>query len=171
MRHRVYYLLPDIQCARKTFEDLLINRIEQRHVHFMTGGSTLPSDMPEANIFQKTDLLHGAGAGMIFGGLLGIALGALIVFYFDFRGTSTEAGIVVIAALCGVLFGAWSASLVAAALPNSRLAAFYPEMEQGKILMMADLPARRVTEIEGMLAQRHPEMRFGGEESHMPIFP
>jgi hypothetical protein len=171
MRHRIYYMLPDLDSARKVLDDLLLSRIEQRHIHFLTGGLQLPPDMPEANILQKTDIVHGAGSGMIAGGLLGMALGAVIVFYFGFEERSTEALVVTLAAIVGLLFGAWSASLVAAAIPNTRLKAFYPDLADGKILLMADVPARRVTEIEQILKERHPEMRFGGEESHMPIFP
>lgn len=171
MRHRIYYLLPNLDSARKVLDDLLLARIELRHIHFLTTKLQLPPDMPEANVLQKSDIVHGAGSGMIAGGLLGLGLGAVIVFYFGFEDASTEALVVVIAAVAGVLFGAWAASLVAAALPNSRLTAFYPELDKGRILLMADVPARRVAEIEGMLRERHPEMRFGGEESHMPIFP
>lgn len=171
MRHRIYYLLPNLDSARKVLDDLLLSRIELRHIHFLSSRQQLPPDLPEANILQKTDIVHGAGSGMIAGGLLGMALGAVIVFYFGFAEASTEAMVVVIAALTGVLFGAWAASLVAAALPNTRLAAFYPELDKGRILLMADVPARRVSEIEGILRERHPEMHFAGEESHMPVFP
>jgi len=171
MRHRVYYLLPDIHSARKVRDDLLLSRIEARHMHFMTAGMSLPPDIPEASFLQKTDVVHGAGSGMIVGGLLGMALGAVIVFYFGFESESTEAAVVVIAALCGVLFGIWSATLMAAGIPNTRLKAFYPELEKGRILLMVDVPARRVSEIERLLADRHPEMHFGGEEPNMPIFP
>lgn len=171
MRHRIYYLLPNLDSARKVLDDLLLSRIELRHIHFLSSGQQLPPDMPEANILQKTDIVHGAGSGMIAGGLLGLGLGAVIVYYFGFPEPGTQATVVVIAALVGVLFGGWAASLVAAALPNTRLARYYPDLDKGSILLMADVPARRVVEIEDLLRERHPEMRFGGEESHMPIFP
>jgi hypothetical protein len=171
MRHRLYYLLPDIESARKTMDDMLLARIEQRHIHFLTGGSSLPSDLPEANFLQKTDVVHGAESGMIAGAILGMAVGVLIVFYFDLSAKSSEAVLVLVTTIFGLLFGGWAASMVAAALPNSRLKAFYPELEKGKVLMIADVPARRVAQIEALLAERHPEMRFSGEEPNIPIFP
>jgi hypothetical protein len=167
MRHRLYYLLPDIECARRTFDDLLLKRIEQRYVHFLAAG-TLPSDLPEANFLHKTDIVRGAEAGMLVGAVLGMGLGAIIVLYFDM---TSEALVVTTSTLVGVLFGGWAASLVAAAIPNTRLKDFYPEIEKGKVLMIADIPARRVTEIESVLAERHPEMRFRGEEPTIPVFP
>lgn len=171
MRHRLYYLMPDMVSARRAMDDLLLARIEQRHLHFMADGTPIPRDMPEANFLHKTDIVHGAGNGMIAGALMGMLIGAIVVFYFDIAARSTEAAVVLLLALGGLLFGGWAASLVAAAIPNTRLQAFYPEMQRGKILLMADVPARRVDEIETMMKTRHPEVRFSGEESHIPVFP
>ncbi|WP_353154300.1 DUF1269 domain-containing protein [Herminiimonas fonticola] len=166
MRHRLYYFLPDIDSARRTFDDMLLHRIEQRHVRFISGGAPLPPDMPEASFLLKTDVLHGAAAGMIVGAVLGIAFGALLIVYYDL-GEAT----VLVTTLLGIVFGGWASSMAAAAVPNSQLKAFYPALESGKILMIADVPSRKVEEIENMLAARHPEMKFGGEEPHIPVFP
>jgi hypothetical protein len=171
MRHRLYYLLPDIESARRTLDDMLLSRIEQRHIHFLTGGASLPPDIPEANFLHKTDVVHGAKSGMIAGTILGILLGVGLIFYFDLVKQSSGAALVLFTTICGLLFGGWASSMVAAALPNSRLAAFYPELEKGKILMIADVPARRVGQIEKVLAERHPEMAFCGEEPNIPVFP
>jgi len=168
MRHRLYYLLPDMDSARRTLDDLLLNRIEQRYIHFLSLGAPLPEDLPEANFLHKTDVVHGASSGMLIGSALGLALGALLVRYFDLP---SPPAFVIGACLIGLFFGGWAASLIAAALPNSRLKAFYPEIEKGKVLMIADIPARRVEQIEKVLAERHPETRFSGEDPHVPVFP
>ncbi len=168
MRHRLYYLLPDIESARRTFDDLLLNRIEQRHIRFLTSGASLPEDLPEAGFLHKTDVVHGAGAGMLVGAVLGTALGFLLVYYFSL---ASQAAVVLAMTLSGLLFGGWAASMVAAALPNSQLKSFYPELEKGKVLMIADVPARRVTQLEKLLAERHPEMQFSGEDPRVPVFP
>lgn len=166
MRHRLYYFLPDINSARQTFDDMLLNRIEQKHIRFLTNGAPLPDDMPEANFLLKTDVVHGFMTGTMIGAVLGIAFGALLTFYYELPQAA-----ILGTTLVGLLFGGWAASMAAAALPNSRLKAFYPELENGKVLMIADVPARRVEQIEKMLAERHPEMRFGGEEPNIPVFP
>jgi hypothetical protein len=165
MRHRLYYFLPDIDSARKTFDDLLLARIEERHVRFMSRHA-LPSDLPEANLLLKTDLINGIGSGMGVGAALGVAFGAGIIYFYGLSPMLIIASTVV-----GMLFGGWAASMVAAALPNSRLKAFFPELDKGKVLMIADVPARRVRQIENLLAERHPENSFGGEEPHVPVFP
>lgn len=165
MRHRLYYFLPDIDSARRSFDDMLLSRIEQRHIRFISG-KPLPPDMPEAGFLLKTDVLHGAAAGIIVGAILGMVFGALLIVYYEL-GQAT----VLVTTLMGVLFGGWASSMVAAAMPNSRLKEFYPDLEKGQILMIVDVPARRVQEIEKMVASRHPEIKFGGEEPHVPVFP
>lgn len=167
MRHRLFYLLPDIESARRTLDDLLLHRIEQRHVHFLSR-APLPEDLPEANFLHKTDVVHGAQNGMIAGALLGLGLGFIIIYYFDL---ASPALVVTASSLVGILFGGWAASMVAAAIPNTRLQAFFPEIEKGRVLMIADVPNQRVKAIEELLAQRHPELNFRGEDSHVPVFP
>ena len=41
--------------------------------------------------------------------------------------------------LFGAAFGAWAASLVGAALPNSQLRRFHPEIERGRVLKAGNL--------------------------------
>ncbi|MGH8809446.1 MAG: DUF1269 domain-containing protein, partial [Noviherbaspirillum sp.] len=107
-------------------------------------------------------------AGMILGAIMGLLFGAFVIWYFEL---ATQPVIVIGTTVFGLLFGGWASGLAAAALPNTRLQAFFPELEKGKILLIADVPARRVSEIEELLAARHPETRFGGEEPHIPVFP
>ncbi len=35
MRRRLYFLVPDVKRAREMFRDLLLARIEERHIHFL----------------------------------------------------------------------------------------------------------------------------------------
>lgn len=71
----------------------------------------------------------------------------------------------------GMLFGAWTSGMAAAAIPHSRLAAFQDGIERGQVLLMIDAPFRRVAEVEEMMEKRHPEVRFDSVEPHMPVFP
>jgi hypothetical protein len=74
-------------------------------------------------------------------------------------------------ALGGAVFGLWASSMVASAVPNSRLKAFQPAIESGKVLMMVDVPMRRVAEICELVERRHPEATSGGVEPTIPAFP
>ena len=67
MRRRLYYLLPDLPSARKIMDDLLLARIEERHIHFLAKRGTPMDGLHEANILQKSDLVHGAQRGVLIG--------------------------------------------------------------------------------------------------------
>ena len=35
MRRRLYFIMPDLPSARRMMDDLLLARIEERHIHFL----------------------------------------------------------------------------------------------------------------------------------------
>lgn len=170
MRRRLYFLLPDVESAHRTADDLLLARIEDRCMHFLARRGTDLGELNEASYLQKTDLAHGAGVGLALGGLGGLLLGALIVAYPP-EGTSPQLVAVLLAAVIGALLGAWMASMAAAAVPNSRLKAFQDDIARGKVLLMVDVPYGRVEQVRDLVRARHPEALSGGLESRYPAFP
>ncbi|HXF67162.1 MAG TPA: DUF1269 domain-containing protein [Burkholderiales bacterium] len=170
MRRRLYFVLPDIESARGMLNEMLLARIEIKHIHFLARRGMLPDDLPEANVLQKTDIVHGAQLGMVIGGVAGTA-GGLLVVLFPPGGLSLQLVTVLVAALLGALFGTWVSSMAASSVPNSKLKPFHRDIEQGKVLMMVDVPMRRVQEISELVARRHPEAVPGGFEPTIPAFP
>src|SRR5262244_3430471 len=108
MRRRLYFLLPDVESARHTADDLLLARVEDRHMHFLARRGTDLAELHEAGYLIKTDFMHGA------------ALGALIVLN-PIEGTHPHPLWFFVAVLAGALLGAWVASMVGASVPNSKL--------------------------------------------------
>lgn len=170
MKRRLYFMLSDVAHARAILDELLLARVKERSMHFYAKEGMLPADMPEASFLQKTDLVHGAQVGMLVGGAVGLLVGILLVM-FPPEGIELSTVAILIAALGGALFGTWASTLVAAAIPNSRLNSFKKNIERGQILLMLDLPHRRVSEIEGLIRKQHPEVKFIGVEPHIPVFP
>ena len=170
MRRRLYFLLPDLESARGMMNEMLLARIEIGRMHFLGKRDQVPPDLPEANLLQKTDFVHGAQLGLGVGGLAGTALGFLIVL-FPPGDTPLQLVAVLIAALLGALFGAWASSMAASAVPNSRLKRFHAEIDRVKVLMMVDVPMGRAREISDLVARRHPEAVPEGFEPTIPAFP
>jgi len=169
MRRRLYFLLPDVESAKRTADDLLLARIEHRHMHFLAKRGTELGELNEASYLQKTDLMHGAGIGLAVGGGAGMVLGAAIVAFPP--AGNPQLGTVLIATLIGSVLGAWMASMAAAAVPNSRLKQFQERIGAGKILAMVDVPYAKVEEIRELVLRRHPEAVSGGQETRFPAFP
>lgn len=170
MRRRLYFVLPDLNSARQTMNDLLLARIEERHIHCLARRGTPLDDLHEANVLQKTDLVHGAELGLILGGIGGAALGIVAVMSPP-EGMTLQLVTILFTALIGAFLGAWVSSLVASAVPNSKLLVFAKDIEEGKILMMVDVPARKVEQIHALVEKRHPEAALGGVEPTIPAFP
>ena len=170
MRRRLYYVMPDHASARKIMDDLLLARIEERHIHCLARQGTPMEGLHEANLLQKTDFVHGAQVGLLLGALLGCIVGGAIVWYFPIAGI-WQTVTVLAAAILGALFGVWVSSMVGSAIPNTRLRPFQPMIADGNILVMVDVPEHRTEEIKSLLGARHPEALHEGLEPHIPAFP
>ena len=169
MRRRLYFLLPSLDSARRTADDLLLARVEDRHMRFLARRGTDLAGLHEAGTLEKTDLVHGAGIGLVAGAMLGMAAGALVVAYPP-EGMQPELVAVLIGMMVGGSLGAWMASMAAAAVPNSRLKQFEEEIAGGKILLMVDLPRRRTQEVSEVVLSHHPEALPRGEAQRY-VFP
>ena len=169
MRRRLYFVLPDVESAKRTADDLLLARVEDRHMRFLARRGTALDPLHEAGYLDKTDVVHGAVVGLALGGVIGALAGALVVAYPP-EGMSPKLVAVLIGMLAGAPLGAWMASMAAAAVPNSRLKQFQADLEAGRVLMMVDVPFRRVAEITELVVSRHPEAVPRGEAMRY-VFP
>ena len=169
MRRRLYFLLPDVESAKHTADDLLLARVEDRHMRFLSRRGTELQPLHEAGYLDKTDAVHGAVVGLTLGGVLGALIGALVVAYPP-EGMNPKLVAVLIGMLGGAAFGVLVASMVGAAVPNSRLKQFHPDLEAGRVLLMVDVPFRRVAEITELVVARHPEAVPRGEAMRY-VFP
>ena len=169
MRRRLFFILPDVDSAKRTADDLLLARVEDRHMRFLAKRGTALEPLHEAGYLDKTDMVHGAMVGLALGGIIGTLLGALVVAYPP-DGTHPKLVTVLIGMLVGAPLGAWMASMAGAAVPNSRLKQFQAEIEAGRVLLMIDVPFRRVAEITDLVVSRHPEAAPRGEAMRY-VFP
>lgn len=169
MRRRLYFLLPDVASAKRTADDLLLARVEDRHMQFLARRGTDLGELHEASYLEKTDIRRGAGIGLVFGVLGGALLGYMIVTYPPGGHPGLSAAI--LATLIGAVLGTWMGSMAAAAVPNSRLKPFNAEIASGKILLMVDVPYERVDDIRTLVTSRHPEIVLSAQETRYPAFP
>lgn len=170
MRRRLYVVLPDLASAHRTANDLLLARIEDRHMHFMGRLDMSLAPLHEASVLQKSDVRHalfmGLGLGVVLGALLGLWLKYTSIGDYHF-----DVGTLMLCTLAGGLFGAWLSTLIGVSTPSVKLQPFQAELEAGHLLLMVDVPASRVEEIQALIARRHPEATDRGRDLTMPVFP
>ena len=169
MRCRLYFLIPDVASARATANELLLARIEDRHMHFLAPRGTDLGELHEANFLYKTDMVHGAGIGLMVGSFGGLALG-IFVFLMPPEGVTLQLVTILITTVVAGLVGAWIASIVGTSVPNSRLNIFHDDIAHGKILLIVDVPSRRVEWLRELIVKRHPEAKSSPMESSTLAF-
>lgn len=170
MRRRLYFMVPDTASARQMVNDLLLARIDDRHIHVLAKDGMPLEGLHEASILQKSDLVHGMESGLAIGGIAGILAGAVAIL-FPPVGVDLQLVTILVTALIGAAFGAWVSSMIASSVPNSRLKTYEKAIEQGRILVLVDVPSRRVDEIRALIASRHPEAGPSHIEPTIPAFP
>lgn len=170
MRRRLYFLLPTVASARQTVNDLLLARVEDRHMHVLARRGTDLGELHEANAMQKSDVVHGAEVGLVIGGVGGLLVGLFAVLAPP-EGIELRLITVLFTTVVMAVLGAWIASLVGASVPNSRLRRFEPALEAGTILLMVDVRPSRIAEVRELVRRRHPEASGGKLEPTLPAFP
>lgn len=170
MRRRLYFVLPDLQSAETIEKELLLAKVDDPHIHFLARDGVNMGRLHVANLLQRSDLLHGIGIGMIAGGITGAIAGMALSFYPELGQSIGMGGILVLAVVCAMI-GSWISGMIAVSIPNSRLRRFQPAIDRGEILLMVDVPVRRVRAVRELIMSHHPEVLAKGQEAQIPAFP
>jgi Flp pilus assembly protein TadB len=155
---RLYFLFPDADHARGVTRELVQAGVDEYHIHAVARDGVDLTSLPEATVRQRQDAagrieavawdtnlaLFAAAAVALLAALflatVWLAVGALLVMAATFLG------------------GAWFALRV----PDVHLDEFREAIAHGEIVLMVDVPPKRVAEIEDLVHRRHPEANVGG---------
>ena len=168
---RLYFMIPDVTSAKAIIDELLLARVEERHIHLVAKDhSELEKEhLPEASLLQESDFVPALERGMALGGATGLVAGLAAVILPT--GLILGGGAVLGTSLLGAGLGAWVSSMIGISAPNSRLKRFEEEIDNGQILMLIDVPKTRVADITGLVQKHHPEAHIEGTEPTIPPFP
>jgi hypothetical protein len=167
---RIYFLVPDIATTKRIVDDLLLARIEERHIHVIAKRGTELEDLPEANMLQKSDFVPAVERGLALGGSAGVLAG-LVAVVLPPASTVIAGGILLGSALVGAGVGAWAGGMIGVSTANSRIQEFEKQIEAGRLLVMVDVPKDRVEEIEELIKSHLPQVEVEGTEPRIPAFP
>ncbi len=170
MKRRLYFILPDAHLARTVHNELLLARVPENHMHVIADERIELEDLPEASLWQRSDLSHGLQLGLPVGGLTGVVVGVLAIL-LGWIAPGYEAKTIMATVLAGLFVGTWAASMIAVNVPNTRHRAFETDLRQGHILFIVDIPVQRVDEITELVTRHHPEADMRGVEPNIPVFP
>lgn len=167
---RIYFLVPSVASARSIVDELLLTRIEERHIHIVAREGTPLEELPQARLAQSSDLVPALQRGVAAGGLSGLLAGVLAMT-FPPAGLVLGGGALVGLTLFGAGFGVWMSGMIGIGLPSSRIERYEQAVAAGQLLLMIDVPRLRVAEIEALVARHHPDAELEGVDPNIPIFP
>jgi hypothetical protein len=169
---RLYFLIPGIDSAKTIVDELLLARIEERHIHIAAKDhhALTEAHLPEANLLQESDFVPAVERGVAIGGATGILAGVAAVI-LPGAALALGGGAILGIGLAGAGVGAWISGMIGVSVPSSRLKEFEKSIEEGSLLMMVDVPKSQVDAITELVKSHHPEAHIEGTEPIIPAFP
>ena len=167
---RIYFLVPDIATTKKIVDDLLLTRIEEKHIHVIAKRGTPLEELPEANLLQKNDFIPAVEQGLALGGATGMLAG-LVAVALPPASTVIAGGVILATTLASAGVGAWLSGMVGMSVDNRQLKEFEDAIEAGELLILADVSPDRVNEIEASVKKHIPQVEIEGTEPQIPAFP
>jgi hypothetical protein len=120
---------------------------------------------------DKTDAVPGLERGLALGGIVG-TLAGLLVLAVEEVGVALGGAALPLFALFGVGAGGLAGFLAGASVRSSRLRRFEQAIDQeGRILLLIDVPQDRVDAMEKLMKSEIPGIEFAGLEPHAPVIP
>jgi hypothetical protein len=167
---RLYFLLPDLDTTTQLVDALLLARIEERHIHVIAKEGTPMGRLPEASLLQKSDFIPAVERGVALGGASGVLAGLVAVAY-PLAGVAMGGGALLASALIGAGLGVWLSGMIGVSVPSRRLTQFEQAIQEGHLLLLLDVPKRRVDEIDALVRRHYADVEIEGTEPTIPAFP
>ncbi|MBK6661025.1 MAG: DUF1269 domain-containing protein [Proteobacteria bacterium] len=172
MERRMYFVLPDLEVAKRVERDLLLARVDSSRMHFIGKRGANLGPLPEASHAQKSDIRHGVYVGLVGGAITGGAFGALLCFNPHWLGIAVNPSAVLLLGGFGALFGAFTSGvLIGSSTPNVHLRQFEADFEAGRLVLILDVPKQRVDELGALVKSHFPFIRDYQVDATIPAFP
>ena len=165
---RLYFLLPNLGVTHKVVDELLLARVEDRHIHIIAREGTSLKDLPEASLIQKSDFVPAVERGVAMGGATGVVAGLAAM---AFPGVTIAGGALLAMGLAGAGMGAWLGGMIGMDVENTHIRQFEEAVQSGQLLVLVDVPRERVDDIQDVVKKHHADADFEGTEPTIPAFP
>jgi len=155
---RLYFVIPDEPQAVRVAADIEAAGVDCQHMHAIPGKGVTLMHLPPATEKQRHDAAWQLERRMWTGNmaLFALALAGLIVSFV----WESSFGAVLSLAIMALTFTA--GALFAMRVPDTHLDEFRGALSHSEVLLMVDVPASRVVEIEELVGRCHPGAIPGG---------
>ena len=167
---RLYFLVPDVQVGKNVVDEMLLAHIEWKHIHVIAKRGTPLEDLPEASVWQKSDIIPAMLRAVPIGGGTGVLCG-LVALVLEPHLVLAGGAVLLGSALAGAGVGVYLGGMVGLNVDSTRLKSFEQAVERGELLVIADVPRDRTEEITERIKRAHPGAEPEGAEPRVPAFP
>ena len=136
MSVRVYVLLDDGAIAERVVEALRAQGVADEALHAVARHDP-EHELPEAGLWEATDIGPAAGRGAMAGGVTG-AVAGLAALAFPPLGIVIGGGAVAAGGLAGAGLGAWVASMIGVSESSTEVEDYDAAIQNGAVLLMID---------------------------------
>ena len=164
---RIYFLIPNTVIAGAIVDELLLERVEERHIKIVAKTGTPLGELPEASVLESSDFYPALEQGIALGGVTGLLSGLVAVAVPT--GLVLGGGAVLAITLAGAGVGGLMSSMVGISADSRRIENYQSAIDRGELLLIIDVPRERVEEIETIVLKHHPEVELEGVDPH--VFP
>ena len=157
MLRRLFFLFPDTDHAQRVVDELIDRDIPARRMHAIAEGVDLGS-LPRASERQRRDTKFRLEWFIWNTNLMLFFIAMVILIASLVLGSVLWAALSLFVMLLTFMAG----EQFAVKVPDVHLSEFTDALAHGEVLLMVDVPAYRVAEIEGYVHHHHPEAAVGG---------
>lgn len=161
---RIYFLVPNSETAKQIVAELLLSRVEERHIHVIAKAGIPLDELPEAGLLQKSDFWPSLEQGIAMGAATGL-LGGLVAMVLP-TGLVLGGAAVLAITLAGAGVGGLMSSMVGVDIGNRRIEQYRDAVEKGDLLLIIDVPRDRVVDVEALIKRHHPNAECEGVDPH-----
>jgi hypothetical protein len=160
---RLHVILPDEERCRVVVDELRAAGVPEHHLHVVASLVHDLEGLPEAGVWQRTELAHGIEWGVGLGGVAGL-IGGVLAVAFPPAGLVLGGGALFAGTAAGAGVGGVVSAMLASHQHNHDLDRFQREIAAGKLLLMVDVPRADVDATREMILKHHPEAEIGVSE-------
>ncbi len=153
---RLYVLMPNVESCKQVVQELETKGISENNLHVVASLSQHLEGLPEATVWQKTELAHGIEWGIGLGGIAGL-LGGIMAVAFPPPGLILGGGALLAGAAAGAGLGGVVSAMLGSHEHNHSLDRFRAQINRGLILLMVDVPSSQVEATQALIRNHHPE--------------
>jgi hypothetical protein len=155
---RLYFIVPDETRAADVVADLQAAGVDRQHIHAIAGKGAALEKLPAASERQRHDTVWRLQRMLWTGNLalFAVAAAGLVVSLLgdSTAGAFLSIAVMILSFIAGFLF--------ATRVPDTHLDEFRGVLAHPEVLLLVDVPKRRVAETEELILRNHPEATAGG---------